>query len=80
MMGVLDCAVSESNIKNIRRDYKTYVLSIGEYDERVFLGEEANEEIGNVTLVSDDNNTSFVCFQEHQGRCCVRLILSLDSK
>ena len=29
MMGVLDCAVFESNIKNIRRDYKTYVLSIG---------------------------------------------------
>ena len=49
---------------------KTYVLSIGEYDERVFLGEEDNEEIGNVTLVSDDNNTSFVCFQEHQRRCC----------
>ena len=80
MMGVLDCAVSESNIRNIRRDYKTYVLSIGEYDERVFLGEEANEEIGNVTLVSDDNNTSFVCFQEHQRRCCARRIWSLDSK
>ena len=80
MMGVLDCAVSESNIKNIRRDCKTYVLSIGEYDERVFLGKEANEEIGNVSLVSDDDSTSFVCFQEHQRICCARLIWSLDSK
>jgi len=49
MMGVLDCNVFESNCKNIRRDYETYVLSIGEYDERVFLGEEANEEIGTPT-------------------------------
>jgi len=49
MMGVLDCAVFEFNSKNIRRDYETYVLSIGEYDERVFLGEEANEEIGTPT-------------------------------
>jgi len=51
MMGILDCAVFESNSKNIRRDYETYVLSIGEYDERVFLGEEANEEIGTPTKI-----------------------------
>eukprot|EP00092_Neocalanus_flemingeri_P022394 GFUD01024287.1.p1 GENE.GFUD01024287.1~~GFUD01024287.1.p1 ORF type:complete len:1025 (-),score=334.13 GFUD01024287.1:159-2831(-) len=49
MMGVLDCNVFETNSKNIRKDYETYVLSIGEYDERVFLGEEANEEIGTPT-------------------------------
>merc|ERR1719495_596886 len=49
MMGILDCAVFESNNKNIRRDYEIHVLSIGEYDERVFLGEEANEEIGTPT-------------------------------
>jgi len=49
MMGILDCAVFDSNSKNMRRDYETYVLSIGEYDERVFLGEEANEEIGTPT-------------------------------
>ena len=28
------------------QDYEAYVLSIGEYDERVFLGEDAPEEIG----------------------------------
>ncbi len=28
------------------QDYEAYVLSIGEYDERVFLGEDAPDEIG----------------------------------
>lgn len=36
----------ETNAKNIRKDYEAYVLSIGEYDERIFLGEDANEDIG----------------------------------
>jgi len=49
MMGILNSAVFESNFKNITKDYEIHVLSIGEYDERVFLGEEANEEIGTPT-------------------------------
>ena len=28
----------EHNVKSIRKEYEAYVLSIGEYDERVFLG------------------------------------------
>ena len=40
-MGILDTAHFDTNSKNLRKDYETYVLSIGEYDERVFLGEEA---------------------------------------
>jgi retinoblastoma-like protein 1 len=42
----LDSQFFETNAKNIRKDYESYVLSIGEYDERVFLGEDANDEIG----------------------------------
>ena len=36
----------ELNVKAIRKEYEAYVLSIGEYDERVFLGEDALEDIG----------------------------------
>ena len=42
----MDVAHFENNAKTVRKDYETHVLSIGEYDERVFLGEDANEEIG----------------------------------
>ena len=41
LLGILDTAHFDTNSKNLRKDYETYVLSIGEYDERVFLGEEA---------------------------------------
>lgn len=53
LSGILDVAYFETNAKNIRRDYETHVLSIGEYDERVFLGEDANEEIGTPSKISD---------------------------
>ena len=33
------------------------MLSIGEYDERVFLGEDANEEIGTPTKIIRDAPT-----------------------
>ena len=33
------------------QEYEVYVLNIGEYDERVFLGEEAIVEIGTPTKV-----------------------------
>ena len=44
--GILEPAHFETNSKNIRKDYEAYVLSIGEYDERIFLGENASEDIG----------------------------------
>ena len=47
--GVLESSVFDLNCKNVRKDYEIFVLSIGEYDERVFLGEDANEEIGTPT-------------------------------
>jgi len=53
-LGVLDSNVFDLNCKNICKDYETFVLSIGEYDERVFLGEEANTEIGTPTKRTHD--------------------------
>ena len=49
---ILDSQFFEANAKNIKKDYESYVLSIGEYDERVFLGEDANDEIGTPSKLS----------------------------
>jgi retinoblastoma-like protein 1 len=55
LTGLLEPVNFEFNAKSIRKEYESYVLSIGEYDERVFLGESANEEIG--TPAANDNTT-----------------------
>jgi len=52
MCGILNKEVFEINFKNLRKEYEVYVLNIGEYDERVFLGEEATTEIGTPTKVN----------------------------
>jgi hypothetical protein len=41
------------------QDYEAYVLSIGEYDERVFLGEDAPDEIGTPAKVLHGHNCHF---------------------
>ena len=46
LFGILEPEHFDLNAKNIRKDYEAYLLGIGEYDERVFLGDDANEEIG----------------------------------
>lgn len=32
--------------KALNREYEEYVLTVGDFDERVFLGDDAEEEIG----------------------------------
>ena len=46
LTGLLEIPNFESNVKSVRKAYEAYVLSIGEYDERVFLGDDAEEDIG----------------------------------
>ncbi|XP_043944937.1 retinoblastoma-like protein 1 [Protopterus annectens] len=43
---LLDAANFMENKKALNREYEEYVLTYGDFDERVFLGEDADEEIG----------------------------------
>ena len=53
LSGLLEPNNFELNSKAIRKEYEAYVLSIGEYDERIFLGDDAVNEIGTPTKVSN---------------------------
>ncbi|KAK6477027.1 retinoblastoma-like protein 2 isoform X1 [Huso huso] len=46
LSGFLDPGNFGDSFKALNRAYEEYVLSVGSLDERIFLGEEANEEIG----------------------------------
>ncbi|CAK1550681.1 unnamed protein product [Leptosia nina] len=58
MLGVLDIGNFDVNVKSLNNLYETYVLSVGEFDERIFLGEHAHEQIG--TKKVSDNEISQV--------------------
>ncbi|XP_068725602.1 retinoblastoma-like protein 1 [Montipora capricornis] len=46
LTGVLDQGNFDQNCKSLNKEYEEYVLSVGDFDERIFLDEEAHEEIG----------------------------------
>ncbi|KAH9515689.1 Retinoblastoma-like protein 1, partial [Bulinus truncatus] len=46
LSAILELGHFEENAKTINKQYEEYVLSVGDFDERIFLGDDANEEIG----------------------------------
>ncbi|CAL1535669.1 unnamed protein product [Lymnaea stagnalis] len=46
LSAILELGHFEENVKIINNLYEEYVLSVGDFDERIFLGDDANEEIG----------------------------------
>lgn len=38
LTGLLDIGNFDANLKSLNNLYETYVLSVGEFDERIFLG------------------------------------------
>ncbi|KAK7113914.1 retinoblastoma-like protein 1 [Littorina saxatilis] len=46
LSSILEIGNFEANVKAINNAYEEYVLSVGDFDERIFLGEDAEEEIG----------------------------------
>ncbi|XP_028931257.1 retinoblastoma-like protein 2 isoform X1 [Ornithorhynchus anatinus] len=49
LTGFLDPGNFGDSVKAINKAYEEYVLSVGNLDERIFLGEDAEEEIGTLT-------------------------------
>ena len=54
LSGLLESTQFEMNSKAIRKDYEAFVLSIGEFDERVFLDVMATSEIGTPSKSGSD--------------------------
>lgn len=44
--------------KAVNREYEEYVLTVGDFDERVFLGADADEEIGTPRKVVQEASAS----------------------
>ncbi|XP_050352885.1 retinoblastoma-like protein 2 isoform X1 [Nymphalis io] len=70
LTGLLDIGNFDVNVKSLNNLYETYVLSVGEFDERIFLGEHANEQIGTKNKVSGDEISQVIASFGPSARAC----------
>ncbi|RVE54535.1 hypothetical protein evm_000656 [Chilo suppressalis] len=70
LTGILDVGNFDANQKSLNNLYETYVLSVGEFDERIFLGEHASEQIGTKSKVSGDEISEVIATFGPIGRAC----------
>lgn len=68
LMYVLPCS------KAVNREYEEFVLTVGDFDERVFLGADADEEIGTprktVTVALGCPGSAQKQLQQHMEKVC----------
>ncbi|KAM0737207.1 Retinoblastoma-like protein 1 [Formica fusca] len=53
--GILEALNFDGNNKAVNKAYEQRVLSVGDFDERIFLGHDANENIGSPTQINIDD-------------------------
>ncbi|CAG9795684.1 unnamed protein product [Diatraea saccharalis] len=70
LTGILDIGHFDANQKSLNNLYETYVLSVGEFDERIFLGDHASEQIGTKNKVSGDEISQVIATFGPIGRAC----------
>lgn len=70
LYGVLEIGYFDPNLKSLNNLYETYVLSVGEFDERIFLGEHANEQIGTRNKESSDKLSQVIAGFGPSNRTC----------
>ncbi|XP_023954413.2 retinoblastoma-like protein 1 [Bicyclus anynana] len=70
LTGLLDMGTFETNLKSLNKVYETYVLSVGEFDERIFLGEHATEQVGTKNKVSGDEISQVIASFGPSSRAC----------
>uniref|UniRef100_G3WX03 RB transcriptional corepressor like 1 n=1 Tax=Sarcophilus harrisii TaxID=9305 RepID=G3WX03_SARHA len=62
---LLDISCFADNSKAVNKEYEEYVLTVGDFDERVFLGADAEEEIGSPQKFTSDTPTGKLIARVH---------------
>ncbi|XP_004698311.1 retinoblastoma-like protein 1 [Echinops telfairi] len=71
---LLDLSSFTDNSKSVNKEYEEYVLTVGDFDERIFLGADAEEEIGTPRKFAGDTpvgkwtaRTNVECHLQHSS-------------
>lgn len=65
-ISIIDANLVDSNYKYIKQEYEHFVLTVGDFDECIFLSETASEELGTPELQTDDLDIDARLYQRQQ--------------